>query len=60
LDFNAKWFIIGIIVGAFIMFMFAVVLFLVEPPYETIEQVCYNDTYSEREYQECVEKLRNS
>jgi hypothetical protein len=51
--FNGKWFLIGIGVG-FVLSMIIGLVWMAVEPYETIEQVCYDQTFTPEEYNECL------
>ena len=50
---NLKWFLIGIPVGFLIAFIIGTIWGITDP-YTSIEQVCYDSSYTAEEYEECV------
>ncbi len=59
MDFNAKWFIIGIGVG-FITSMIVGMIFLSMHPPQSIEQICFDSTLTSEDYEKCLNDLRSS
>lgn len=57
MDFNAKWFIIGIVVGFIVAMMMGVALVAMYPP-QSIEQLCFDSTLTSEDYEKCIEKLQ--
>ena len=56
---DVKWFVIGFAVGfvtLLIIEMTTIGLF----PYTNIEDVCYEQTFTPEEYEECVRTLRGT
>ena len=59
MDFNAKWFIIGIGAGLAISMILGGVLLAMYPP-ESIEQLCFDSTLTQEDYEKCLKDLRLS
>jgi len=57
MDFNAKWFIIGIVVGFIAAMMIGMALMAMYPP-QSIEQLCFDSTLTSEGYEKCIEKLQ--
>ena len=57
MDFNAKWFIIGIGTGLAISIILGGVLLAMYPP-ESIEQLCFDSTLTQEDYEKCVTDLK--
>jgi hypothetical protein len=55
---NVKWFIIGIIVGMLIFMGISIAIVMSGVwDYESIEQVCFDQTFTPEEYETCVRNL---
>jgi len=50
-------FVIGIIVGVVVLLMISIGIFFADP-YTSIEDVCYDQTFTPQEYEECLRNLR--
>ncbi|MDH3203834.1 MAG: hypothetical protein OEL81_04045 [Nitrosopumilus sp.] len=59
MDFNVKWFIIGIGVG-FIVSMILGMVFLAMYPPSSVEQICFDSTLTSEDYEKCLKDLRLS
>ncbi|MDH3395518.1 MAG: hypothetical protein OEL52_05100 [Nitrosopumilus sp.] len=59
MDFNAKWFIIGIGVGFFVAMIMGMSLIAMYPP-QSIEQICFESTLTSEDYEKCLKNLRLS
>jgi len=57
MDFNVKWFIIGIVVGFFVAMIIGMALVAMYPP-QSIEQICFDSTLTGEDYEKCLENLR--
>ena len=53
---DAKSFVIGIIVGLVIMLGVSTWIFLAFP-YASVEEVCFDKTFTPEEYEECLRML---
>ncbi len=53
---DAKSFVIGIIVGLVIMLGASTWIFLAFP-YTSVEEVCFDQTFTPEEYEECLRML---
>ena len=56
---DVKWFVIGIAVGFGIAVIIGVVIVQMFP-YTSIEDVCFEQTFTAEEYEECLRTLRES
>ncbi|WP_420545291.1 hypothetical protein [Nitrosopumilus sp.] len=59
MDFNVKWFIIGIGIG-FVVSMILGMVFLAMYPPQSIEQICFESTLTSEDYEKCLSDLRLS
>jgi hypothetical protein len=57
MDFNAKWFIIGIGVGFVATMIIGVFIVAMYPPV-SIEQICFDSTLTSKDYEKCLNDLR--
>ena len=57
MDFNAKWFIIGIGMGFVAAMIIGVFIVAMYPP-QSIEQICFDSTLTSEDYEKCLNDLR--
>ena len=57
MDFNAKWFIIGIAVGFIAATVTGVVIIAMYTP-QSIEQICFDSTLTSKDYEKCLSNSR--
>jgi len=57
MDFNAKWFIIGIAIGFVASMIVGASLIAMYPP-QSIEQICFDSTLTSEDYEKCLKDLR--
>ena len=57
MDFNTKWFIIGIVIGFVAAMIIGVAIVAMYPP-QSIEQVCFDSTLTNEDYEKCLKDLR--
>jgi len=53
---DVKWFVIGIFVGFGLAVIISIWVFLAFP-YTSIEEVCFDQTFTPEEYEECLRAL---
>ncbi len=57
MDFNVKWFIIGIAVGFIVAMTIGAAIVTMYPP-QSIEQTCFDSTFTSEDYEKCLKDLR--